>query len=93
MSGIALATSLASLAATASNPSGAVVARLIVLAFVLGVLGWFARRVSLRINPYTPCRTCKGQGMQHGTVFRRSMRHCGDCRGSGHVLRAGARDH
>ena len=89
----ALTTSVALLAATATGTGGAALARLIVFAFVFGVLAWFGWRVSLRINPYTACRTCKGHGMQHGAVFRRSMRHCAGCGGSGHVRRVGARDH
>lgn len=92
MSETALATSFALLAATSTDTGGAALARLIVLAFVAGAVLWFAWRLSLRKNPYTACQSCKGQGMKHGSVFRRSMRHCGGCGGSGHVLRLGARD-
>ncbi|TQS43736.1 hypothetical protein [Cryptosporangium phraense] len=89
----ALATSFALLTATSTGVGGAALARLIVLAFVAGAVLWFAWRLSLRKNPYTACRSCKGHGMKHGRVFTRAMRHCGGCGGSGHVLRVGARDH
>ncbi|SHN46447.1 hypothetical protein [Cryptosporangium aurantiacum] len=87
----ALATSFALLAATSTDTGGAALARLIVLAFVVGIVAWFGWRISLRKNPYTACRSCKGQGMKHGRIYRHAMRHCGGCSGSGHVLRLGAR--
>jgi hypothetical protein len=54
---------------------------------VWGVGYW----ISLRIHPYTACRSCKGGARRRGRFFSRSFGPCRSCKGTGRQLRLGAR--
>jgi hypothetical protein len=60
----------------------------IVGAAVLYGIGYF---ISLRIHPYTACRSCKGAARKRGKVFSRSFGPCRACKGTGRRLRLGNR--
>jgi hypothetical protein len=62
------------------------IAGLIVAAVILGVGYW----VSLRLNPRTGHRSCKGTGRGYGRVYTWTHHRCLDCGGTGRVIRYGA---
>ena len=61
-------------------------AGLIVAALVLAVGYW----VSLRLNPRTTHRSCKGSGRSYGWGYSWAYHRCAGCGGSGRVVRYGA---
>lgn len=63
---------------------------ILVLAF-LPILAAIAYAISLKINPWTPCKRCNGSGKKFDPVFRGAHRACSKCSGSGHKPRFGRR--
>lgn len=62
------------------------IAGLIVAAVFLAVGYW----VSLRLNPRTRHRSCKGVGRSSGWIYTWTHHRCAGCGGSGRVIRYGA---
>jgi hypothetical protein len=63
-----------------------------ILILVLAVVGWaVAYWISLRLHPFTKCKTCSGTGRHRGAIFTSASRACGTCGGSSRVLRQGVR--
>ena len=60
----------------------------VLLAVAILVIGY---AVSLRVHPYTPCRSCDGKGRHEGSIFRRAYSDCTRCKGKGRTLRLGVR--
>ncbi|HEY1321017.1 MAG TPA: hypothetical protein VGF32_12250 [Streptosporangiaceae bacterium] len=46
---------------------------------------------SLRIHPWTPCRTCKGSGKSRDSVWKTAFGTCRACGGRGRHPRLGVR--
>lgn len=46
---------------------------------------------SVWINPYGPCRACKGIPKSHGRIFTTAFDLCRACEGRGRRVRMGAR--
>lgn len=59
----------------------------VVIVAALLIVGYL---ISLRIHPYTACRSCKGKG-KRGRVFSYAFGDCGRCGGKGRKLRLGVR--
>lgn len=74
--------SLHALVATGSGNSALVVVALIALAGYL---------LSVWINPFAPCRWCKGTPKTTGTIFTRAFDLCRHCEGRGRRVRPAAR--
>jgi DnaJ-class molecular chaperone len=47
--------------------------------------------MSLRMHPFTRCRTCNGGGRHRGLIYGGATRACGHCGGNGRVQRLGVR--
>jgi hypothetical protein len=62
------------------------------LVLIVLAIGWmFFYWISLRLHPFTTCRTCGGTGRHRGLFAGNSSRACGNCGGSSRVLRLGVR--
>ncbi len=77
------------LAAASPHPDSGNALWLLLLLAVIGYV--LAYRISIRLHPYRPCRSCGESSKHRGTVFRRSFRPCGRCNGTGRELRPGAK--
>jgi hypothetical protein len=78
--------------APAAHHAGGSPARLILLLLLAAVVYAIAHRISLRLHPWRPCRSCGESGKHRGAVFTSSFRACGRCGGTGRELRRFARD-
>jgi DnaJ-class molecular chaperone len=47
--------------------------------------------VSIRLNPNTKCKRCKGRGFHRGAIYSYSTRACSACGGAGVRPRLGRR--
>lgn len=60
----------------------------LILAVIVLAAGYL---VSLRFNPRTACRRCKGSGRPRGWLYSWTHHKCSRCGGQGRVIRLGAR--
>ena len=59
--------------------------------WILILVCGFGYWASLHLHPSVRCRTCKGTGRHHGTVFTYASRACLACKGASRVARLGVR--
>lgn len=59
------------------------------LLVALGLLAVYL--LSVWINPFAPCRRCKGSPRTHGSLFTKAYDVCRHCEGRGRRVRTAAR--
>jgi len=62
------------------------------LVLIVLAIAWMGSYwISLRLHPFTKCRTCGGSGRHKGMFATHGSRACANCGGSSRVPRLGVR--